>query len=305
MSKYKVVLLTVSILIGYWLTYAIIASAASPSGKGMICEPPAHPEAGDCDVTPYCTNPGAGCGDVGDSCTGLLGAGICVSWPHPGDWTTLIWCLCLPTGKNWKDLQEAVQKLKTTDSLGTPPYTLTFTVDETAPENIVSLHVSDSLGGGDFELTQFSGTIEVLVEEHPHADSVYLTAVSLEYTVPSFMLNNGKETGLNHITLVPNTSSGGAASMVDGGFGWQIVTLVTNDLFSASNPILGLGLGFGTFDFQTKTVTYNSTGLDIHGPIGEDIPTLTQWGLIIFGLVLIGFITYVLLRRRKAVVSVQ
>ena len=36
------------------------------------------------------------------------------------------------------------------------------------------------------------------------------------------------------------------------------------------------------------------------------IPTLTEWGLIIFGVVLIGFITYVFLRRRrKAVVSYQ
>ncbi len=35
------------------------------------------------------------------------------------------------------------------------------------------------------------------------------------------------------------------------------------------------------------------------------IPTLTEWGLIIFGVVLIGFITYVFLRRRKAVVSLR
>jgi hypothetical protein len=42
-------------------------------------------------------------------------------------------------------------------------------------------------------------------------------------------------------------------------------------------------------------------------PIGVvDIPTLTEWGLIIFGVVLLGFITYVFLRRRrKAVVSYQ
>ncbi len=35
------------------------------------------------------------------------------------------------------------------------------------------------------------------------------------------------------------------------------------------------------------------------------IPTLTEWGLIIFGVVLIGFITYVFLRRRKAAVSLR
>jgi hypothetical protein len=35
------------------------------------------------------------------------------------------------------------------------------------------------------------------------------------------------------------------------------------------------------------------------------IPTLTEWGLIIFGTMLLGFITWVFLRRRKAGVSLQ
>ena len=33
----------------------------------------------------------------------------------------------------------------------------------------------------------------------------------------------------------------------------------------------------------------------------DAIPTLTEWGMIIFGVVLIGFITYVFLRRRKVI----
>jgi hypothetical protein len=33
--------------------------------------------------------------------------------------------------------------------------------------------------------------------------------------------------------------------------------------------------------------------------VGEAIPTLTEWGLIIFGVVLLGFITWVFLKRRK------
>lgn len=36
-------------------------------------------------------------------------------------------------------------------------------------------------------------------------------------------------------------------------------------------------------------------------PKGEEIPTLTEWGLIIFGVVLIGFITWMFLKRRKAI----
>lgn|GEM_PF-4451591 len=40
-------------------------------------------------------------------------------------------------------------------------------------------------------------------------------------------------------------------------------------------------------------------------PCAARIPTLTEWGMIIFGVVLIGFITWVFLRRRRAVVSLQ
>jgi LPXTG-motif cell wall-anchored protein len=36
-----------------------------------------------------------------------------------------------------------------------------------------------------------------------------------------------------------------------------------------------------------------------------EIPTLTEWGLIIFGVVLLGFISWVFFRRRKAVVSLR
>jgi len=36
-------------------------------------------------------------------------------------------------------------------------------------------------------------------------------------------------------------------------------------------------------------------------PAESPIPTLTEWGMIIFGVVLIGFITWVFLRRRKAI----
>jgi hypothetical protein len=36
----------------------------------------------------------------------------------------------------------------------------------------------------------------------------------------------------------------------------------------------------------------------------QAIPTLTEWGIIIFGVMLVGFMTWVFLRRRQAVVSV-
>ena len=49
------------------------------------------------------------------------------------------------------------------------------------------------------------------------------------------------------------------------------------------------------------TATYDNFCLTIL----RDIPTLTEWGLIIFAVVLIGFITWVFLRRRKTAVGLR
>jgi hypothetical protein len=50
------------------------------------------------------------------------------------------------------------------------------------------------------------------------------------------------------------------------------------------------------------SATYDNLCLTTVPP---DIPTLTEWGLIIFGVVLLGFITWVFLKRRKTVVSLR
>jgi hypothetical protein len=52
--------------------------------------------------------------------------------------------------------------------------------------------------------------------------------------------------------------------------------------------------GEGYIDNVIVTVTENA-----------NIPTLTEWGLIIFGVVLLGFMSWVFLKRRKAVASYQ
>jgi hypothetical protein len=52
---------------------------------------------------------------------------------------------------------------------------------------------------------------------------------------------------------------------------------------------------YGEATFQTKLV----------GPHSAPIPTLTEWGLIIFGVVLVGFISWVFLRKKKAAISLR
>jgi LPXTG-motif cell wall-anchored protein len=48
---------------------------------------------------------------------------------------------------------------------------------------------------------------------------------------------------------------------------------------------------------------YMGDGTDCaHVDCAAAIPTLTEWGLILFGMVLLGFITWVFLKRRKALI---
>lgn len=48
----------------------------------------------------------------------------------------------------------------------------------------------------------------------------------------------------------------------------------------------------------------DTSGSNAHSPTAA-IPTLTEWGMIIFGVVLLGFITWVFLRRRRTAISLQ
>ena len=54
-------------------------------------------------------------------------------------------------------------------------------------------------------------------------------------------------------------------------------------------------------DFDVDNSSAHPDTCGVYAPGRYTIPSLTEWGLIIFGVVLIGFITYVFLRRRKAI----
>ena len=65
------------------------------------------------------------------------------------------------------------------------------------------------------------------------------------------------------------------------------------------------GMGYGPLGHFWATGSYEMYELGGGGLQVEEIPTLTEWGLIIFGVVLLGFISWVFLRRRRAVVSLR
>jgi hypothetical protein len=76
---------------------------------------------------------------------------------------------------------------------------------------------------------------------------------------------------------------------------------VYDQIFS-SNPTLKIRMYLGIGGLQPSLFT--RSGFDnvlVEWTPAGAIPTLTEWGLIIFGVVLLGFITWVFLKRRKAV----
>jgi len=278
------------------LTATLLVFAAHPS-MGQQVE-------GNCELYTASVNPGAGCLYTETECTGLWGAGTCKNH-RASPWSSVLWCVCEPPTGIPKSAEEAFQKMQTANNPGPTPYTMIFTLDETDPTNLVTLTVAAELGGGDIPITSHNGTIEVLVESHEHPDSVYLTLMSLTSTMPSISLNNGMETGVNHITMDPDNYSGGAASLIDGGFHWVQVLRITNDLFPPSNPIMGLSDGTGTFDFGTKTITYSSFGMDFHQiSASTAVPGLLPWGVaaVVAALLLAGS-AVILWRRRRQVIA--
>lgn len=93
---------------------------------------------------------------------------------------------------------------------------------------------------------------------------------------------------------------------------WGKISLVPTGVFAEGDydttafdvTILGDTI-FATIDHHYPLVYAGSIdSLEVeavmHGKATE-IPTLTEWGLIIFGVVLLGFITWVFLKRRKAI----
>jgi len=92
------------------------------------------------------------------------------------------------------------------------------------------------------------------------------------------------------------------------------ITLHEGDDFVVVDSIIGIFQGDTIY--VTGYMSPDSSGLPVPDSLSfeyfvtgssslTDVPTLTEWGLIIFGVVLLGFITYVFLRRRKAVVSLR
>ncbi|MGB8657582.1 MAG: hypothetical protein WCE90_07320 [Candidatus Zixiibacteriota bacterium] len=76
---------------------------------------------------------------------------------------------------------------------------------------------------------------------------------------------------------------------------------IAGDLFGYL-VLAGHGLASGTPSDSAKIAFQNFVNSQPEMPLpATAIPTLTEWGLIIFGVVLLGFITWVFLKRRKVI----
>jgi len=115
--------------------------------------------------------------------------------------------------------------------------------------------------------------------------------------VPSTIWTQGQSS-----TITNNPSAGG--HLVDGLFAnWEGPNTACNPTGRSFIPPDSLPKDP---DIPPLTIILHDSGGVTIIPEGQQaIPTLTEWGLIIFGVVLLGFISWVFLRKRKTAISYQ
>jgi hypothetical protein len=183
---------------------------------------------------------------------------------------------------------------------------LTFVLDASVPHSIM-INLPDELGGGQVQINTFECSFTVRLRHTEFPNILCLRLLNMTASAPSFSIH-GQETGANHMSIDTCCQLGyydvSTDSLVISYWG-----TITNDLF-APDTIFVMGFAVGAFDESGPDgiLSLETHSVDIYpfSPcFGARIPTLTEWGLIIFGVVLLGFITYVFLRRRKAAVSLR
>jgi hypothetical protein len=108
---------------------------------------------------------------------------------------------------------------------------------------------------------------------------------------------------VSRVRLVGYVLPGGGDSVVTSMDGRFVGLPYTLTLFPNRVHVLSFGhLHFTAAGNVAESDLLISSGDE---PPQTDIPTLTEWGLIIFGVVLLGFISWVFLRKRKTALSLR
>lgn len=224
----------------------------------LIVGPPAQAElGGDCKLlNPGFGNPGLGCNGVGDACSINGKAGICTNMKRRI--SSLIYCVCSPDGKEVPEEVEAkaTARVALAAECGT---TATFDIDTSSP-HIVDIAFAKGDGGQVVRLESFTGSFSVTTAPSSDSSRCQISIDSGEFTAPSFVLPDGRASGISVYTFDADSASSGVLDLSTGKYIASARGRISNALVSDLETI---GTYRGTVDFAAGTITIDSTTLDL------------------------------------------
>lgn len=212
---------------------------------------------GDCTLrAPQFGNPGLGCANEGAACTINGAAGKCTNMKRAI--SSLIYCVCSPDGTKVPEEVEAKAVARTAlpKECG---FTATFDIDESAP-HIVDIAFPRGMGKKVVRLEAFSGSFSVTtVPLADDASQCQITIEAGEFVAPSFLLPDGRNSGLNIYSFASDNGSTGTVDLSTGKYNASANGRISNGLYSNLPTI---GTYRGTVDFDAGTITIDTTTLD-------------------------------------------
>lgn len=249
-------------------------------------------------VTGCCDYGIKGCANVHNGVEAMFCQGMCEGIYKEGMVCVCKKCVKAPEG-GWIDPQLNQSSRYRTPLPIPSDSAVTFVLDESVPHSI-TITLPDELGGGDMVITDFQCTLTVKLTATEFPDILFCELLDLTASAPSFLVDS-QETGQNLMTIAPCCHIGYYDLVTDSAI-MSYNGVITNDLF-APDTIFVIGYAAGIFDDSgPEGILYletHSIAIYPFSPFFQSIPTLTEWGLIIFCVVLFGWIAWVAVRRRR------
>jgi Peptidase family M23/Dockerin type I domain len=162
-----------------------------------------------------------------------------------------------------KVLGDPVLTFRTSVPVPTLPATLSFTLLDSLPHTAWYVLPAD-LGGDTLYVDSIVGQFSVQGQASSHPDTVDLHIMSYTFSAPS-LLFNGISTGPHTVSLDTSVvvSRHGTYCRSTRQVDLVIPALVTNNIYSASNPIHSQSYVIGNFNEATGILTTASTSIDV------------------------------------------
>ena len=164
---------------------------------------------------------------------------------------------------------DPVLTFKTTLPVPVVPASLTFNLVDSIPYS-AWYALPPVLGGDTIHMNNFTGGFTVGAQQSIHPDTVDLLITNYYFEAPSVLIN-GIPTGINTILLDSSLSPArhGTFNRVSRQVSLVIPSVLTNDLFSSSNPVHSRSQILGSFNEVTGVLTTASESVSLLPPCCE------------------------------------